>query len=198
MTAPFDNAAWAYDAFMKLWRLYKDAAVVRALDLCPDHRVADLGGGTGHYAAVICRLCREVVVVDESERMLERVPTRSNVRALKADMAATGLPDAGFDAVLITDTLHHAPDQAALIREARRLLKPGGRVVILDFDAGCTRTRIVKAFEQPFFGPVNYLTPKQLEDLLSASGFADARMEAEGWCYVMVARRLEISEARAE
>lgn len=196
MSAPFDSAAWVYDAFMRLTRLYRDAAVVSALELSGDERLVDLGGGTGHYASVISTHCREVVVVDESECMLARVPRKPNVRPLKADMTATGLPDGGFDAALITDALHHAPDQAALIREAHRLLGPGGRLVIMDFDAGRIRTRVVKAFEQAFFGPVNYLIPKQLEDLLIAGGFSDVSMQAPGWCYVMTARRADLSEAR--
>jgi len=185
----FDAVAWAYDTFMRLFGLYKDEAIVAALELSGDESIVDLGGGTGHYAATLAPLCREATVVDISEQMLSRVPRLTNVRTLHADMAATGLREDCFDAALITDVLHHAPDQAKLIAEAHRILKPGGRLLILDFNAAYARTRPLGLFERPLFGSVHYLTPAETTDLLTEHGFA-ARLASDGWCFLVAGAKI--------
>ena len=185
----FDGVAWAYNAFMRLAGLYKDDAVLAGLELTGDELIVDLGGGTGHYAAVLTPHCREVVVVDASERMLSRVPRTSNIRTLHADMTETGLSDDHFDAALITDVLHHAPDQDKLIAEAHRVLKPGGRLLVLDFNAAFFRTRMLDRFERPLFGKVHYRTPIQAADLLSEHGFS-ASIASDGWCYLVAGTKI--------
>lgn len=189
MTTPFDSVAWAYDAFMRRTKMYRDDLILQVLDLKGDERVADLGGGTGHYAELISPLCREVVVVDASEKMLEHVPRLPNVTTLHADLAGTGLPDDHFDAALMLDVIHHVGEQKRSIEEAYRILRSGGRLVMLDFDASYLKTRMLALFERVFLPPVRYWTAEGMASLMAEQGFADMTIQKQGWQYLITGRK---------
>lgn len=103
----------------------------------PADRCVDIGTGTGHTAArLLAEGVAEVVAVDPAEGMLEAA-RRSyghlpGLHLVRAAGDATGLPGAAFDLVTARHTLHHHPDPRATLREVARLLKPGGRFVLVD------------------------------------------------------------------
>jgi len=186
MKASFDGVAWAYNAFMRLAGLFKDEDVIDALCLSGKEVIADLGGGTGHYAAALSPHCREVVVVDASRQMLSHVPRIANIQTLHADMADTGLPGSHFDVALLIDVLHHAPYPDKLLDEAHRILKAAGRLLILDFNAAYARTRLLGRFERMLFGRVHYRTPAETAELLTKHGFTHVERKRDGWCFIVV------------
>ncbi|MET7396553.1 class I SAM-dependent methyltransferase [Dactylosporangium sp. NPDC005572] len=113
------------------WR----AAMLRYLDPRPGLRLLDLGSGTGSWARAFRQWWPgvEVVAVEPSAAMRERAvfaPT------LAGDAAAVPLADASVDAVWLSTVVHHIPDLAAAAREIRRVLRPGGPVLIRSVFAG--------------------------------------------------------------
>lgn len=100
--------------------------------------VLDVGSGDGAAAANIASYCRSLTCVDSNPRLIElareRLAKRDNVRAQVAD--AEQLPFAGgsFDAVLVFHTLTYAERPARVLAEAARVLRPGGRLVVLCLD----------------------------------------------------------------
>lgn len=98
--------------------------------------VADLGCGTGNGAELVAPVVREVIAIDQSGPMLDAARKRlagySNVRFLDGPIEALPLPDASCDAAMCLLVLHHVPEPADAIREMRRILKPGGRALIVD------------------------------------------------------------------
>lgn len=104
--------------------------------------LVDLGCGTGLLSAGWASRGTEVVGVDISERMLDRaVATGRVTRPIVAAAEHVPLPDGSADAVLVGNLLHVHDDPAAVLREARRLVAPGGPIVVtwpvpnLDADA---------------------------------------------------------------
>jgi ubiquinone/menaquinone biosynthesis C-methylase UbiE len=94
----------------------------------PGRELADIGGGTGNYAAALRDADGfEPLVVDASREMLSHAAAKG-LRTLEADAQALPLPDASFDAVTVISMLHHVPDWRAAMAEARRILRPGGRL----------------------------------------------------------------------
>ncbi len=90
-------------------------------------RIADVGGGTGYYAAWLESLGHDVVLVDVVERHA-REARSGGIPALVADATALPLPDASADAILLLGPLYHLVDASDRVRalvEAHRVLRPG-------------------------------------------------------------------------
>ena len=98
-------------------------------------RVLDVASGTGDLALEIQRQCPacEVIASDFCAEMLAHAARRGVQHTLVADALNLPFPDAGFDAVTVAFGLRNMADYPAALREMRRVLKPGGRLVILDF-----------------------------------------------------------------
>lgn len=98
--------------------------------------VADLGCGTGQVAELLAPFVAEVVAVDESAAMLaaarKRLREQENVTVREGDLAALPIDDDALDAALLFLVLHYTAEPAEVLAEACRVLKPGGRVLIVD------------------------------------------------------------------
>ena len=100
-----------------------------ALAAAPGRRLADVGGGTGNYALPFAREGWEVVVADASPEMLERAAAKG-LATVAADAQALPFGDASFDAAMLISMLHHVDDPPRAVREAQRIVRPGGIVVL--------------------------------------------------------------------
>ena len=106
----------------------------------PEGAVAvDLGCGTGHVLEAMLPTASEVIGVDGSARMLELARRRftadaSRVSLRIGDLEHLPLRDHEADFISINMVLHHLSNPAAALEEARRVLKPGGSLVVTDFD----------------------------------------------------------------
>lgn len=94
--------------------------------------VLDVGGGTGNYARALVEHGSDPTVVDHSAEMLAVAATKG-LSVCRGDAAALPLPNASVDAVTLISMLHHVPDWEAALAEARRVVRPGGAVVLMAF-----------------------------------------------------------------
>ena len=194
----FDRIAPVYDAMNRVmtagldrrWRRVTVEQVVRNGD-----RVLDACCGTGDLAIAARARGANVVGLDFSEAMLERAGAKSTeIEWVRGDVLALPFDDASFDAVTVGFGVRNVDDLDAGLRELRRVLRPGGRLGILEI----TRPRGVVApfyrlwFDRvvPLLGKVlpggaayTYLPasvrrfpgPEELAALLERSGFAAVR-----------------------
>jgi SAM-dependent methyltransferase len=101
-------------------------------------RVLDLGCGGGHVSFNVAPEVGEVVAYDLSEEMLAAVAAEArrrglaNIRIERGAVEQLPFPDQSFDVVATRYSAHHWGDLQAALREARRVLKPGGRAVFMD------------------------------------------------------------------
>jgi len=152
----FDRVARRYDLMNDLMsggvhRLWKDAAAAR-LNPQPGELILDCAGGTGDMARRFARLARaakarrartappvadaQVMVVDYNAEMVAAGRARGGAPEIAwtvGDAQALPLPDACANAYAIAFGIRNVTDVAAALAEARRVLKPGGRFLCLEF-----------------------------------------------------------------
>ncbi len=110
----------------------------RALQMIAEwqpQKLLDIATGTGDLALAIAHALPEVEVLgtDFCAPMLEVAKRRGLANVLEADAMQLPLPDASFDAATVAFGLRNMADYAAALREFRRVLRPGGHLLVLDF-----------------------------------------------------------------
>jgi ubiquinone/menaquinone biosynthesis C-methylase UbiE/DNA-binding transcriptional ArsR family regulator len=108
------------------------------LRLMPPMIIADLGAGEGAFALLLAQQAEKVIAVDNSPKMIEvgrELATRHGAKQIEyrlGDMEELPIDNAAVDIAFFSQSLHHALHPQRAIEEAWRILRPGGRVVILD------------------------------------------------------------------
>ena len=136
-----DAEKWAHvfdDPARDAWQ--KPHEVMQALGLQGDARIADLGAGTGYFAARLANMLSQgrVYAVDIEPDMVHYLEARAKREGLGNVVAVKGEPDdprlpEKVDLILLVDVYHHISDRASYFRRLRDALRPGGRVAIIDF-----------------------------------------------------------------
>jgi len=154
------------------------AAWARALaHLLPPLEVADLGCGEGYLTIETARWAKSVVAVDRSEAVLDRgrdLARRrrvTNITWKKGELTKLPLVDADLDVALLSQALHHTAHPERVLAETYRILRPGGRVLLLDLrahDQAWVRERL--GDERLGFRDA------ELEGLLRDAGFQQVRV----------------------
>jgi len=116
------------------WKSIAEALLL----LLPPMVIADLGAGEGAFSLLLAQRAQQVIAVDNSDKMVElgsALARKQGVPALeyrKGDLEAVPIADGSVDLALFSQSLHHAMHPERAVAEAWRILKPGGRVAILD------------------------------------------------------------------
>src|SRR6185369_10576696 len=101
-----------------------------------DWIVGDLGCGTGQVSGSLAPFVRRVVAVDGSAAMLQAARKRlhgiSNVDLRRGELEALPIDDARLDAATLMLVLHHIAEPSKALSEVSRVLKPGGRLLVVD------------------------------------------------------------------
>lgn len=135
--------------------------------------VADLGAGEGTLSLLLTQRAERVIAVDNSAKMLEyvcEVARKNGVKNLEArlgDLEELPIGDEEVDLALLHQSLHHAIHPSKAVEEARRIVKPGGRVVVMDL----LKHRFEEArdmYADVWLG----FSEVELVDLLQHAGFA--------------------------
>ena len=104
--------------------------------LASDLVVADLGCGTGNVAELLCPIVKRVIAIDQSEPMLEaarkRLSSFENVEFREGSLDRLPAAEAEVDVAVLSLVLHHVEDMRCALHEAARVVRPGGRVLVVD------------------------------------------------------------------
>jgi ArsR family transcriptional regulator len=152
----------------KSWKSLAEAL----LRLMPPMVIADLGAGEGAFALLLAQRARKVIAVDTSAKMMEVCREQARRHGVKnvdyrlGDMEEVPIGDEKVELVFFSQSLHHAQHPGRAVAEAERILKRGGRIVILDL----VKHRFEEARElyaDEWLG----FSEAELESLLETAGF---------------------------
>jgi predicted methyltransferase len=121
--------------------------VLRALELEPTMTVADIGAGTGYFSVRLARAVPrgDVVATDIEPDMVRFLSERArreglpNLRALQASTGASGLAASSVDRILVVHVWHHLSGRGEYARGLAAALRPGGRLLVVDFSPAAER-----------------------------------------------------------
>jgi len=170
---------------------------LRDLDLGDGARLLEIGCGTGAIARVLAAWpgVGEVLGVDPSPILLTRARELSegipNLSFEEGDGRRLALPDAAFDAVVVHRVLSHVPEPGAVLAEAFRLLRAGGRLAV--FDGDYATITLATGENDPLQACVSAFRPAYITDpwlvrrlpgMVREAGFAAGRLRSHGYVQV--------------
>ncbi len=135
--AYFDQLAGKFGRHYCPGRSWKSLAET-LLKLMPPLVIADLGAGEGTFSQLLAQRARRVIAIDNAEKMVEygaelaREHGVDNLEYRLGDLMDPPIDDASIDLAFFSQALHHATNPQRAVAAAHRILKPGGRIVILD------------------------------------------------------------------
>ena len=145
------------------------------LKLMPPMVIADLGAGEGTISQLMAQRAKRVIAVDNSEKMVEfgselaRKQGIANMEYRLGDLEDVPIRSASVDLAFLSQALHHARHPERAVAEAYRILKPGGKIAILDLN----RHNFEEAREMYADLWLGFTEP-EIERLLKTSGFKNA------------------------
>jgi ArsR family transcriptional regulator len=150
--------------------------------LLPSITVADLGAGEGTLAQLLAKNAKKVIAVDNSPKMVEfgeklaRKHGFKNLEYRLGDLEDPPISDSSIDLAFFSQALHHAIKPERAIKSAYRMLKKGGRILILDLlSHGFEKAR--ELYADHWLG----FRESELHDFLEQAGFkhVDVRVVAQ-------------------
>ena len=149
-------------------RLSPPERLIAKFDIGPNDVVVDFGCGPGFYLITLARVAGKVIGIDTSSRMLELAANQAKkntvtVELLQSNGTDIRLPDNTVDLIVLVHVFHEVEEKATVLREFRRILKPGGRLAIVE------KTRPDRMFPAVFSPPI--VDPKEIVQDIQQEGF---------------------------
>ncbi len=164
-------------------------------ELQPGERVLDLGCGAGRFVAALRQAGADAIGVDLAEGALERA--RRNVPGADFSPTTEPIPDSSVDLVWCSEVIEHVPDTAALLSEARRVLKTGGRILVTTPSYDLPRRVPIallrwEAHFDPLGQHVRFYSRRSLARVLTTFAFEDVEVRRSRGMLVGRARKARL------
>ena len=189
----FDKLAWVYNLVRgNTQREYK--LIKQSVQLRKNQRVLDIGGGTGLIATQLANDVKEVVVLDASSKMLDRIKDR-RIKKVVGFVQKIPFKTEEFDVVCLVDAFHHFTNGCPKrewdkligrsVSEILRVLKKDGQLVMVEFNPQTFIGRLIKFLENKIMGfGSQFYQPNDLKKLFES----DCNIEvfnSKSFCYAL-------------
>lgn len=140
------------------------------LDLPAQGWLLDAGGGTGRVSGALRDQVGRVAVVDYSPGMLAQAGRKNGLAQARARVQRLPFPEGSFARIIVVDAFHHFDDQHGAARELFRVLAPGGRLVIEDFDRSRFLVKLMELGERALLMRSRFFSAGEMARLFGALG----------------------------
>ena len=169
----------------KTWQNPKE--ILESIDINPDYVAADLGCGSGFFTVPLSRKVNKVYAIDLQQEMMDFLEQKiqrqkiGNIEPLLSRKDEIPLENESVDILITVNTLHEFPDKKKTIEEIKRVVKPEGQVVIIDF----------KKEDTGFGPPVTIRVSRdQAKHLFEEGGFTVVKSHELMYHYLIVFRSI--------
>lgn len=142
----------------------EDHELVKKAEIKPDHKLLDVGGGTGRVSILFKEIAQQVLIVDSAIGMIREAQDKG-LNTINANSELIPLPANTFERVIMVDALHHVQDQRATLNEIWRVLAPGGRIVIEEPNIKNFFVKLVAIGEKIALMRSRFISPENLVEM---------------------------------
>jgi ubiquinone/menaquinone biosynthesis C-methylase UbiE len=133
------------------------------IDIRPSDILLDIGGNTGKITEAYSDNCKEVVVLEPKHSIVQYGRSnRPRIKFVEGEAENIPLLDEHFDKVIASASFHHFSDQDKALGEMKRVLKPGGKIIILEIDPNTPKGKRLNFCETLFHTGAKFYQPLQL------------------------------------
>lgn len=140
------------------------------LDLRPESKLLDVGGGTGRVSGQLVSMVAQVVLTDLSWGMLREANSKNGLQTASAHAEKLPFPNDSFSRILMVDAFHHLCDQQESVAELMRVLAPGGRIVVEEPNIETWAVKLVALAEKLALMRSHFVRPAEMRAMFQAQG----------------------------
>jgi len=160
---------WLAPLYDRIFRFSDPTHLLTLLAPAPEHRLLDVGGGTGRVTHTLVDHVCQACVIDASVGMLLQAQAKG-LCAYQGAAEKLPFPDGTFDRILVVDAFHHFRDWPQASGELIRVLRPDGRLVIEEPDIRNRTVKLIALVERLLFMRSRFYAPADLARLFQAAG----------------------------
>lgn len=193
----FDSISPLYDFFETyILKDYQGSLelITKYLRVNQEDIIVDMGGGTGYFAKYLEPQVKQVIVIDPSLKMLQKI-NKHSIEKIWGTAEKISISDKSVDKVVLINTFHHIPEEyhKPVLEEIYRILKTQGQLFIIEVqpDAGLIQNIFLK-LEQLITGATYHLNAKQLKKKLETCGYTVDNIISpsdHNWKYIVLAKK---------
>ena len=158
------------------------------IDIRPSDVLLDIGGNTGKITQAYSNNCKEVVVLEPKRNIIEYGRShRPNIKFVEGGAESIPLPGEYFDKVVASASFHHFSDQDSALEEMKRVLKPDGKIIIVEIDPDTPRGKSLKFCETLFHTGGKLYQPAQLSKKVEEHNLHVLSIDSTTICYLLTA-----------
>lgn len=182
----FDHFGILAPYYDRVISLREPERLIRRIGLPVEGSLLDVGGGTGRIARALNGLASQLILIDESLRMLQQAQGNSGLGTICSYSESLPFPAGSFERVIMVDVMHHVAHQQKTAAELWRVLKPGGRLVIEEPDIAFFAVKLVALAEKLALMRSHFLSPERIRELFPYPE-AQVRIEREQYnAWIMI------------
>jgi ubiquinone/menaquinone biosynthesis C-methylase UbiE len=186
---PFNKfAIKLQESFLTIGSKKRIQLMLQYIDITSRDVLLDVGGNTGKITEVYARECKEVVVLEPKHAVVEYGRKyRPHLKFVEGGAENIPLPAEHFDKVIASASFHHFPNQDRGLEEMKRVLKPDGKMIIIEIDPDTGRGKRLKICEGILHTGAKFYEPVQLKKKVEDHGLEVLSINSTALGYFLTA-----------